>query len=181
MTTIGLVRIDLVFQSAGGVTAPELNAAVDLPLSRRRGRAEDGSHGDEVWIPPTSLAGSLRAHFGDDAERWFGSAPPVAGSKNNGQPLEPSRGDCCIKANGVLAMPESREAGPASTLETVVTGHLRTCCVASGRAHGPARVVRSLNATVPSRRPLSMCRPRRDPLGRRPMPACLRCSPCVRH
>ena len=25
--------------------------------------------------------------------------------------------DCCIKANGVLAVPETREAGPASTLE----------------------------------------------------------------
>ena len=25
--------------------------------------------------------------------------------------------DCCIKANGVLAMPENREAGPVSTLE----------------------------------------------------------------
>lgn len=27
------------------------------------------------------------------------------------------RRDCCIKANGVLAVPETREAGPASTLE----------------------------------------------------------------
>ncbi|MGH8880175.1 MAG: RAMP superfamily CRISPR-associated protein, partial [Stackebrandtia sp.] len=92
MTTIGLIRIDLVLQSAGGVSAPELDAAVDLPLSRRRGQSRpDGTTDDEVWIPPTSLAGSLRAHVGDDAERWFGSAPPVAGSRGDGRRLEPSR------------------------------------------------------------------------------------------
>jgi hypothetical protein len=70
MTIIGLVRIDLVLQSAGGVSAPELRTAVDLPLSRRRG---DGQSDDEVWTPPTSLAGSLRAHASEQAERWFGS------------------------------------------------------------------------------------------------------------
>lgn len=87
MTTIGLIRIDLVFQSAGGVTAPELdNIAVDLPLSRRRGH---GSTDDEVWVPPTSLAGSLRAHVGDQAERWFGSAPPAGPASS--ERLEPSR------------------------------------------------------------------------------------------
>lgn len=88
MTTIGLVRIDLVFQSAGGVSAPELDTAVDLPLSRRRG---DGQSDDEVWTPPTSLAGSLRAHAGDEAERWFGSTPPTAGRAGDAQRLEPSR------------------------------------------------------------------------------------------
>lgn len=88
MTTIGLIRIDLVLQSAGGVTAPELDdIAVDLPLSRRRGH---GSTDDEVWVPPTSLAGSLRAHLGDQAERWFGSAPPPA-DRASGERLEPSR------------------------------------------------------------------------------------------
>ena len=93
MTIIGLIRIDLVLQSAGGVTAPELDdAAVNLPLSRRRGRQQpDGTIDDEVWVPPTSLAGSLRAHVGDRAERWFGSAPPMAGPGNREQRLEPSR------------------------------------------------------------------------------------------
>ncbi|MGH3871372.1 MAG: RAMP superfamily CRISPR-associated protein [Pseudonocardiaceae bacterium] len=88
MTTIGLIRIDLVLTSAGGVTAPELaDIAVDLPLSRRRGH---DSTGDEVWVPPTSLAGSLRAHLGEDqAEHWFGSAPPVG--RASGARLEPSR------------------------------------------------------------------------------------------
>lgn len=88
MTTIGLVRIDLVLQSAGGVSAPELDTAVDLPLSRRRG---DGQSGDEVWTPATSLAGSLRAHAGNEAERWFGSSPPATGRAGDAQPLEPSR------------------------------------------------------------------------------------------
>ncbi|MGH4021256.1 MAG: RAMP superfamily CRISPR-associated protein [Pseudonocardiaceae bacterium] len=92
MTIIGLIRIDLVLESAGGVTAPELDAAVDLPLSRRRGgQGSDDTADDEVWVPPTSLAGSLRAHVGDDAERWFGSAPPVAGPAAEGQRHEPSR------------------------------------------------------------------------------------------
>lgn len=92
MTTIGLIRIDLVLQSAGGVTAPELDAAVDLPLSRRRGRPRpDGTTDDEVWVPPTSLAGSLRAHVGDQAERWFGAHPPEAGPAREEQRLEPSR------------------------------------------------------------------------------------------
>lgn len=88
MTTIGLIRIDLELQSAGGVTAPELDdIAVDLPLSRRRGH---GSADDEVWVPPTSLAGSLRAHVGDQAaERWFGSAPPTGRASR--EQLEPSR------------------------------------------------------------------------------------------
>lgn len=93
MTIIGLLRVDLVLRSAGGVTAPELDAAVDLPLSRRRGRpAADGTTEDEVWVPPTSLAGSLRAHVGEQAaERWFGSAPPDAGAKTDDRRLEPSR------------------------------------------------------------------------------------------
>jgi len=86
MSTIGLIRVDLVLESAGGVSAPELDAAVDLPLSRRR-----GTTGDEVWVPPTSLAGSLRAHTGDQAERWFGSAPPKPGRAGDGRELEPSR------------------------------------------------------------------------------------------
>lgn len=88
MTVIGLVRIDLVLQSAGGVSAPELDTAVDLPLTRRRG---DGQSGDEVWTPPTSLAGSLRAHAGQQSERWFGSAPPNTGRAGDAQQLEPSR------------------------------------------------------------------------------------------
>jgi CRISPR/Cas system CSM-associated protein Csm3 (group 7 of RAMP superfamily) len=88
MTIIGLVRIDLVLQSAGGVSAPELRTAVDLPLSRRRG---DSQSDDEVWTPPTSLAGSLRAHASEQAERWFGSAPPTAGRAGDAQQLEPSR------------------------------------------------------------------------------------------
>lgn len=93
MTTIGLIRIDLELQSAGGVSAPELDdVAVDLPLSRRRGQPRpDGTGGDEVWVPPTSLAGSLRAHAGDQAERWFGSAPPAAGRASDARELEPSR------------------------------------------------------------------------------------------
>ncbi|MGH4016436.1 MAG: RAMP superfamily CRISPR-associated protein [Pseudonocardiaceae bacterium] len=86
MSTIGLIRIDLVLESAGGVSAPELDAAVDLPLRRRRGSSDD-----EVWVPPTSLAGSLRAHAGDQAERWFGSAPPDSGSAGDERELEPSR------------------------------------------------------------------------------------------
>ncbi|MDQ3274284.1 MAG: RAMP superfamily CRISPR-associated protein [Actinomycetota bacterium] len=88
MNIVGLVRIDLVLQSAGGVSAPELRTAVDLPLSRRRG---DGQSGDEVWTPTTSLAGSLRAHAGGQAEHWFGSTPPTAGRAGDAQQLEPSR------------------------------------------------------------------------------------------
>lgn len=93
MTTIGLIRVDLVLQSAGGVSAPELDdAPVDLPLSRRRGQPQpDGTTDDEVWVPPTSLAGSLRAHVGDQAERWFGSAPPAGGPAGGERKLEPSR------------------------------------------------------------------------------------------
>lgn len=91
MTTIGLIRIDLVLDSAGGVSAPELGGALDLPLSRRQGRrgSDDPTDG-EVWIPPTSLAGSLRAHVGRQAERWFGSNPPEAGRADRGGKLEPS-------------------------------------------------------------------------------------------
>lgn len=85
MTTIGLLRIDLVLESAGGVSAPELDEAVDLPLSRRLGTT------DEVWVPPTSLAGSLRAHTGEQAERWFGSTPPQSGRAGDDRQLEPSR------------------------------------------------------------------------------------------
>ena len=57
--------------------------------------------------------------------------------------------DCCIKANGVVAMPDSREAGPASTLESRSNRTSENLLMASGRAHGPARVARWLNATVP--------------------------------
>jgi hypothetical protein len=91
MTTIGLIRVDLVLESAGGVSAPELDAAVDLPLSRRRGQPQPDGTTDEVWVPPTSLAGSLRAHVGDQAERWFGSAPPAGGPAGGERKLEPSR------------------------------------------------------------------------------------------
>ena len=84
MTTIGLLRIDLTLDSAGGVTAPEITeTAVGLRLSRDR----DG----QVWTPPSSLAGSLRAHLGPDAGRWLGSDPPEPGRGQKPAPLEPSR------------------------------------------------------------------------------------------
>jgi len=83
MTTVGLIQVDLELTSAGGVTAPELNAAVDLPLSRR----DDG----EVWTPPTSLAGSLRAHLAEHATTWLGSDPPRSGRTPDHEQLEASR------------------------------------------------------------------------------------------
>lgn len=79
MRRVGLIRIDLVLDSPGGVTAPEIGAVTDLPL--RRGRHEP------VWTPPSSVAGSLRAHFGGRAERFFGSPAPTG--RGSGQ-LQPS-------------------------------------------------------------------------------------------
>lgn len=79
MTVVGLMRIGLVFDTSGGVSDPHADGAVDLSLHRAR----DGA----VWTPPSSLAGSLRAHLGADAERWLGSRPPRRGDP----PLTPSR------------------------------------------------------------------------------------------
>lgn len=88
MRTIALIRVDLEFDTAGGVTAPELQDAVDLPL-RRAGRCTcDGPCQCAVWLPPTSLAGSLRAHFGDRADQFFGSPAPAG--KGSDTPLQPS-------------------------------------------------------------------------------------------
>lgn len=81
MRAVGLIRVDLILESAGGVTAPEIESAVDLPLHYR----PDGA----VWVPPSSLAGSLRAHFGGRAEQFFGSAPPSGRGAAN-QSLRPS-------------------------------------------------------------------------------------------
>lgn len=79
MRRIGLVRIDLQLTTPGGVTAPELDAITDLPLRKHR-------H-EQVWTPPSSVAGSLRAHFGDRAEQFFGSrAPATRGSDDQLQP-----------------------------------------------------------------------------------------------
>lgn len=79
MRTVGLIRVDMVFDTAGGVTAPEVESAHDLPLRRDR----DGL----VWLPPTSLAGSLRAHFGARAPQFFGSPAPLGKGTD---PLTPS-------------------------------------------------------------------------------------------
>lgn len=80
MRLVGLIRMDLVLDAPGGVTAPEIDAVADLPLRR----APDG----QVWIPPSSLAGSLRAHFGTRAEEFFGSEPPAG--RGTSVPLRPS-------------------------------------------------------------------------------------------
>jgi CRISPR/Cas system CSM-associated protein Csm3 (group 7 of RAMP superfamily) len=88
MRTIALIRVDVEFDTAGGVTAPELDEAVDLPL-RREGRCVcAGPCQCAVWLPPTSLAGSLRAHFGHRADQFFGSPPPTG--KGADTALQPS-------------------------------------------------------------------------------------------
>jgi CRISPR/Cas system CSM-associated protein Csm3 (group 7 of RAMP superfamily) len=80
MRPVGLIRIDIVLDSPGGVTAPEIGAVIDLPL--RKGRHDTASSvgtasGPNIWIPPSSLAGSLRAHFAGRAEQFFGSPAPA--------------------------------------------------------------------------------------------------------
>jgi CRISPR/Cas system CSM-associated protein Csm3 (group 7 of RAMP superfamily) len=64
VTAISLIRIDLELTSAGGVTAPETDASINLPL------AQDAHQ--RPYLPPASLAGGLRAHFGRTAEEFFG-------------------------------------------------------------------------------------------------------------
>lgn len=80
MSTITLIRVDLELTSPGGVSGPESGAGRDgakLPLACD----PDGN----PYVPATSLAGSLRAHAGDEAARLFGQVGGNAGSSENGR------------------------------------------------------------------------------------------------
>jgi CRISPR/Cas system CSM-associated protein Csm3 (group 7 of RAMP superfamily) len=72
VTTIDVIRIDLELESAGGVTAPETDDVIDLPLAHDADR--------NPYVPPASLAGGLRSHFGDDAEELLGPGPGQGGA-----------------------------------------------------------------------------------------------------
>ncbi|SDH47779.1 RAMP superfamily CRISPR-associated protein [Pseudonocardia oroxyli] len=63
--TVAFIQVDLLFETPGGVSAPELGGAIDLPLNLAR----DGG----AWTPPSSLAGALRSHLGDSADAWLGT------------------------------------------------------------------------------------------------------------
>ena len=69
MTAYVLIKAVLELTAPGGVAAPEqLNTpeGIDLPLAR--------TPGGEVYVPATSLAGSLRAHLGERAPTLMGEA-----------------------------------------------------------------------------------------------------------
>jgi CRISPR/Cas system CSM-associated protein Csm3 (group 7 of RAMP superfamily) len=66
---ITLLRVTLTLTTAGGVTAPQTDDPIKLPLAR-----EPEHRGGRPYIPPTSLAGGLRAHLGEDADLYLGPA-----------------------------------------------------------------------------------------------------------
>lgn len=117
--TVALIRVDLVLESPGGVTAPEAGGVADLPCSRDR----DGA----VWLPPSSLAGGLRAHFGPRAEQFFGAEPPAG--KATRTPLQPSPvrflgtattlpPGSSVERRASTAVDPTRAAAAATTLRT---------------------------------------------------------------
>jgi CRISPR/Cas system CSM-associated protein Csm3 (group 7 of RAMP superfamily) len=79
-----LVRLELRADEPFAVAAPEIAAAVDRPLARR----PDGT----VFVPATSLAGSLRSHLRSLAldEQLMGSRPPLSDDTGDGAELDPS-------------------------------------------------------------------------------------------
>lgn len=104
---VSLLLVDIVCDEPFAVRAPEEPEAVDLPIARD----PEGN----VFVPATSLAGSLRAHLrslGID-EELMGSRPPV-GSQEEG--LEPS-------AFRLLGTRTTIGGAPIMRSSTVTRGH----------------------------------------------------------
>jgi CRISPR/Cas system CSM-associated protein Csm3 (group 7 of RAMP superfamily) len=88
-TRMRFIKAKIVCDAPTGVAAPEARPIADL------------DRGDEIpiplaagpsgpWIPGTSVAGSLRAHLGADADRVMGSPPPRPADQDEDDQLTPS-------------------------------------------------------------------------------------------
>lgn len=74
MRVVDFFKWEFELVSPTAISAPERNLKVDIPV------AVDGD--DNPYIPPSSLAGSLRAHLGDLAAVMMGPTPDIEDPEN---------------------------------------------------------------------------------------------------